>query len=562
MIDTRNNLVVYMDSILGNPLQQRFVVRWVLYFEMWEPMRSWDENDLILWYTDIYQRFTSTVQSYNGYCVDDSYKPNRSSIMHIIGNIESILQYFPSSVLSTKEDDSICYTIRKLGYSISRQNGSRNLSAFSCLDHRSCIHCQREKWPSICSCQGYVDGIRLIHDSTKQKTYRFETISLQEKIEIFKKCKLFYQYDPFCFSAVFASLYNCITCIPPVEVFKDTSIDLFENTPWMQCGIYYGSPDNTEKREMAEESITFTSCVLHNLFYKINETNVRHATQCMFNHFFAKTSLPPKISYPKMKVLFYTNCQGSNVMTVLTKVTSVERFFEITYINNFIDDKTIDFYNSIPTYDIIIYQPVRDEHINASKKFLPLVSKHTKLISFPYLYCNWLWPFGIELKDTLSLLPITPFVNGELLNQTNFHLKDRMLRSLSILEEKEKNTDIKVVNFIRENYKRRRLFFTKNHVTRPVLIHLGNEILRHLNITYTIEEQKYTDLGVYNKYWIQPICSIVQRELDLEYVDEDGDTFFINYARDILVHRLEWERLHEKYILSDNFSIYSPDFFV
>lgn len=103
---------------------------------------------------------------------------------------------------------------------------------------------------------------------------------------------------------------------------------------------------------------------------------------------------------------------------------------------------------------------------------------------------------------------------------------------MEILKENEKTTDIKVTDFILENYKKYRLFLSKDHPTSIIFIYCANKILEHLNLEkLNLDlEENYCNLpdSEYHRQdnkW--PITKQCAYELDLSYNDgTEADLFF------------------------------------
>ena len=128
-----------------------------------------------------------------------------------------------------------------------------------------------------------------------------------------------------------------------------------------------------------------------------------------------------------------------------------------------------------------------------------------------------------------------------------------MERSLNILQEKELNTDIKVADFIINNYKQKRLFHNCNHITKPMIINIVNQVLNILCIN--INENIDIEIGIYNQTILHPISKTIQNILGLEYFDEEGDQFYIDYIYDY-INKLPVE----KYYNNQSDKMYNIDF--
>jgi hypothetical protein len=83
-------------------------------------------------------------------------------------------------------------------------------------------------------------------------------------------------------------------------------------------------------------------------------------------------------------------------------------------------------------------------------------------------------------------------------------LKELEKRELSIFGS-EKQLDIKVSKFIRDNYQKERLFHTVNHPSKPLFIYLGEAILDFLEIkdeiTFYKDPLEHTVYPIYESHY-------------------------------------------------------------
>jgi len=259
------------------------------------------------------------------------------------------------------------------------------------------------------------------------------------------------------------------------------------------------------------------------------------------------TNTSSPIVVAKKRILAFTNCQGANVLGAISKLSEIVETYELFTIENYMpmDPEKQEWFDKelLPTIDILLYQHVRDTHpYNTTKDLLAKVSPHTRLVRMPYVYCNWLWLFQHassmnKTKEIRELLP-APLSREEadqfLRESPLFALKERKEVSMKILHEKEKDCDMKCADFIEENFRTRRLFFSNNHMSTPLIFHLANQFLNVTGITPQRLQEGIHPMGEYNSDQFYPITSYAATQLGLQYYDEDADDFYIQYLTDIL----------------------------
>jgi uncharacterized protein (UPF0332 family) len=208
-----------------------------------------------------------------------------------------------------------------------------------------------------------------------------------------------------------------------------------------------------------------------------------------------------------MNVVIYANCQGMGVSYFLKKSNYILNNYHINHIR--IDDlvfkKNNMNYHLISKADIFIYQHLDDKHGNIStNNILKILKPECKTISFPYIYNNSFYPVKgpLVIKDShRKKLCSVIFDNSEIItdlidkkydlnkilklyleNKINFNYQKRWDYTNNILQEKEKNCDVKIVDFIKQNFSKQRLFLLENHPTSIIFINVVNQIFEIINV--------------------------------------------------------------------------------
>jgi hypothetical protein len=220
-----------------------------------------------------------------------------------------------------------------------------------------------------------------------------------------------------------------------------------------------------------------------------------------------------------MKIFIFGNCQGQAIGRMLSHVG----FDDITHIHNYIYIHNITLCDSIKTLlnncDVFIYQPLSNKYPIYNTDNLKSYLKSSCLtISFSYIYNDGMLPliktFGrdlpvsneyandnlinviygnVEIISNLKNKGIPLYEILELYNNNkiDFNFKRRFENSLSILKEKEKNTDINISDFIELYHSKYKLFnyhlngLTQcNHPSNILLIEICKKVIDRINLHF------------------------------------------------------------------------------
>lgn len=197
----------------------------------------------------------------------------------------------------------------------------------------------------------------------------------------------------------------------------------------------------------------------------------------------------------KKRCLIYANCQGNALGHFLKSIPVFDSTYQMTYWTNYVmiqnkENIPIDLLKNV---DLFIYQPIRDAHgVYSTRHFLNLLPERCICISFPYIFNDALWPLFRKDDDVVNKETITDLlakgastfdlIIAFLTLKIDFRFKMRFDKTMQILAEKEKETDVKVSQYILEHYKSEKLFLTFNHPTSSLLIHCADQILKHLQM--------------------------------------------------------------------------------
>jgi hypothetical protein len=218
--DKENTIVIYAEGIVGNPLNAKYVIRWIL-AELSinsdvNNYKSWDKNDLV-------------------YYFNKETKINKNP--EKIGNIYKMLTLIylnPKIIMKNFEKRyDWCFTYRK-----------------------SHIH----------------KNINIIHPTNSYELPRF--ISQDDCIVVFNKYKYFISYDPLTFLIIMSLLCGCITIIYPIKGINKKE--------WLKLSIFneymkdnnindiYGLAYGIEDLQFAEETISKAPKLVNDIINSIN----------------------------------------------------------------------------------------------------------------------------------------------------------------------------------------------------------------------------------------------------------------------------------------------------
>jgi hypothetical protein len=223
-----------------------------------------------------------------------------------------------------------------------------------------------------------------------------------------------------------------------------------------------------------------------------------------------------------MKICFYSNCQFKGIHTYL----STKLDYDYEHVENYIlikQKRTIPV-DILKSADIFIYQPIDKKHgiystdTDIENNIMSYLSPKCKKISFPYIYNSSLWiliPHAEIDRMIGNYGEAGKYINGEPIEKLkikghslhevlamysdgkiNFDFENRFNKCIKILKEKEELCDIKVSDYIINNVRSKKLFYTQNHPSSHIFIHCVNQILQILSINdlYNVNQVKKCDV--------------------------------------------------------------------
>lgn len=223
------------------------------------------------------------------------------------------------------------------------------------------------------------------------------------------------------------------------------------------------------------------------------------------------------------KFTIYGNCQGPALAKTLLEYADFKENFDYAPLKSIQTLELTDIENVIETIqkcDLIIYQPISTNYRIrelSTARILLHTNKNSILVSLPSLYFNGYFPHIDTLDGRLSILNfvhdyimIYGYLLGleqheiiELIKSEDFYdeeLSNRLLKkSISDLKKREvKNgVDIRVSDYIADNYRSQKLYNHFNHPKRPVYEFIASKILDMLGMS----NSKHLILDETEKYY-------------------------------------------------------------
>ena len=207
--------------------------------------------------------------------------------------------------------------------------------------------------------------------------------------------------------------------------------------------------------------------------------------------------------------------------------------------------------------DIFIYQPIDDRYnIYSSNNLLKYLNNDCIKIGIPYIYMDSFFPLikklnfhGIDggiiqnenniLNKNIILNLKKKYTNEEIIilynnNNIDFNFKERFDENINRMKEKEKICNIKVVDFILDNYCNNLLFTMHHHPTKIIFDYIALQIYKLLNINNNINENKWNGILSSEEY---PYSRYSINYYNFKWIsNEDINTndYYLNLIKEIL----------------------------
>jgi len=283
---------------------------------------------------------------------------------------------------------------------------------------------------------------------------------------------------------------------------------------------------------------------------------------CIFSFKYIYLSI---VIMTKLNVVLWTDCRGEGIRYFLNqKIDCIFYKYEVHELggfNNTPPDYLIEKEHKLPIEilkkcDLFIYQFLDKKFLKYSTdpeiqdtNIFSYLNKNCIKIGMQGIYMDCFWPLTTPIKSDYdrifaplkckSRAEITTLYNNY---KINFYLKERFEENIeytlsreSKWKERFKNDKnhhiISSVEFIKDNYKKTRLFFTHCHPTAYIFIDQVNQILELLNINGVT---LYDDIisksmffpNIPSGSW--PDSNYVRLTFDIQYFKQINEEYYIN----------------------------------
>lgn len=275
-----------------------------------------------------------------------------------------------------------------------------------------------------------------------------------------------------------------------------------------------------------------------------------------------------------MKILIYANCQGEAIKKLLQ---TQNLKLNITHVSNYncIHKNIPISIDLINQQDLFLYQPIKRERGKHSTDYiLSNINQKIKCISFPYLYNTGMWCMVLNnnnlkngfnnsyvdfnentrisgLNQIKNYYNIDTLINDFYEEKIDFNLKFRFIESLNKLKNIEKNTDIKICDFILKNYKKIQMFYRDCHPSVDLMVEITKQICKKINIEFT--EKDIYDVSEFNMLTngYIPITPYERKELGLEFkisnffkkINDDWKNYYKNLLKKIPLKKVPLKKI-------------------
>jgi hypothetical protein len=307
ILQARNNVIIYAEDVVGNPAEQKYVVRMLYYFPVPSAVASYNFNtDFICFYSDYIYNL------YKYVCMACGIEDLLTKKIKLV-NICRVFKFEPEvykliqrkSILNKNMNiNKKCFTVRKLfpPVSFSSYNKGRNASyateifnihqqkisnIVKTIKETDNLFTKKEMTTKLITLQNNPPDVKsdaVIREylTTKFTNYGYHHVehktSSKAFIDYFLDKDFFLSFDPFTFMSIIASLCGCVSVVKKISIISCE--EWMKCDPFLKYGIAYGN-------EGIEHALNTQHLLLDHItnMYLENEGNILNSIKKIENHF-------------------------------------------------------------------------------------------------------------------------------------------------------------------------------------------------------------------------------------------------------------------------------------
>jgi len=243
-----------------------------------------------------------------------------------------------------------------------------------------------------------------------------------------------------------------------------------------------------------------------------------------------------------MRIVIYATCQGRILVDYLQQQIPGSSAVSIHNYEYIAGDRLVtdDEHNRqiLAAADVLIYQPLSSKYgKNSSDHILSAVSDQCIKISIPYLYNHSFWPLCVALQADLEDQPDRQLIfarqikNREIIDSLfdrgisvdeviemfdrgmiDFQCQQRFQDCQDHLIRNESLCDVRVADFINEQYLDHKMFYYPSHPTAVLMQHMADSICDLLEVSpLPVDTNQVWFPGVASPYWSGTVKSLCLR---------------------------------------------------
>ena len=251
-----------------------------------------------------------------------------------------------------------------------------------------------------------------------------------------------------------------------------------------------------------------------------------------------------------IKIIVIGNCQSTILQTIIKTSLNEVNVPPIKEVHLIQKSDIDNLYTELASSDIVICQLIQDNYRNlpiGTNQIAEKLSPSTKMVIIPNIYFNAYFPNFIYIKnekgqtvtfdsskykgfpsdyyDSMIIAAILlKYDLRDILNIYKTKLKnkwgiDNLTKSFIELKKRESNCDIHISKYLKDNYRKKQLFWTFNHPANDVFFHLTQQIFLFLDISKNIEplnKERYKK--EFMSHITFPTYKFISESLQLEFI--------------------------------------------